>query len=101
MAREHEPDYDSDMSASRKSPAALLRRLTQNAPDAPELDRALQALLGSSLPDEVVIDLSADREARHGVAVELLQHLRLRGFVNVELVAVGQADLGTAFGGAQ
>ena len=30
------------MTASRKSPAAILRRLTQNAPDSPEMDQALR-----------------------------------------------------------
>ena len=64
-----------------------------------ELDRAFNALLGEFLPDEVVIDLQADRDARHGVAVELLQHLRLRGFVNVELVAVGKRGHDGPFGG--
>ena len=42
MACEDEPDYDFAMTASRKSPAAILRRLTQNAPDTPEVDQALQ-----------------------------------------------------------
>jgi len=66
-----------------------------------ELDRAFNAVLGERLPEEVVIEVRADRDARHGVAVELLQHLRLRGFVNVELVAVGTRALDGPFGGEQ
>jgi len=64
-----------------------------------DLDRAFNAALGERLPEEVVVELRADRGARHGVAVELLQHLRLRGFVNVELVAVGTRALEGPFGG--
>jgi biopolymer transport protein ExbD len=64
-----------------------------------ELDGALRELLGEALPEEVTIEIQADRDARHGVAVALLQHLRLRGFVNVELVALGVSDGAEAFGG--
>lgn len=54
-----------------------------------ELDRALVATLGDAVPEEVVTEIQADTNAHHGVVVGLLQHLRLRGFVNVRLIAVG------------
>lgn len=65
-----------------------------------ELDRALGVVLGERLPEEVVVEIQADREARHGVAVELLQHIRLLGFVNVELIASGRAGSSGPFGAA-
>ena len=64
-----------------------------------ELDRALAALLSDLLPEEVTVEIRADRDARHGVAVELLQHLRLRGFLTVQLVAVGREGSWGPFGG--
>ncbi len=64
-----------------------------------DLDLALSAVLGEVLPEEVVIEIQADRDAPHGVVVELLQHLRLRGFVNVQLLATGYRDLEGPFGG--
>ena len=63
-----------------------------------ELDRALAKLLADRVPEEVVVDIHADRAARHGVVVELLQHLRLRGFVTIQLVATGHAEPAEAFG---
>jgi len=63
-----------------------------------ELDRALTAILGERLPEEVVVEIQADRAARHGVAVELLQHIRLLGFVNVELIASGREGALGPFG---
>ena len=54
------------------------------------LDRAVSARLGDALPEEVSIELFADRDARHGVAVELLQYFRLRGFVNIQLLATAR-----------
>ena len=67
-----------------------------------DLDRLLAQRLGDALPEEVVISIHADRDARHGVAVELLQHLLLRGFVHVQMVAQGRIpDPGGAFGGAR
>lgn len=54
-----------------------------------ELDAALAERLGAALPEDVAIDIVADENARHGVMVELLQHLRLRGFVRVQLLATG------------
>lgn len=57
-----------------------------------ELDRALARARGELLPEELVIDIEADRSARQGVMVELLQHLRLAGFVHVRLLAMGAAD---------
>ena len=64
-----------------------------------QLDAGLAAGLGESLPEEVTIELRADREARYGVAVELLQHLRLLGFANVQLLATGEAAPQGTFGG--
>ena len=57
-----------------------------------ELDRSLAAALGESLPEEVGIEIRGDRSARHGVVVELLQQLRLRGFASVSLIARGVAE---------
>lgn len=65
-----------------------------------DLERLLQARLGDALPDQVVIEIQADREAHHGVAVELLQLLRNRGFVRVELVALGLAEGSEFLGGS-
>lgn len=66
---------------------------------AADLEAALTSELGDALPEDVVIEIQADRDARHGVAVELLQHLRNRGFVNVQLVAVGYEGDEGLFGG--
>lgn len=66
-----------------------------------ELDRALALERGELLPEELVIDIEADRDARHGVTVELLQHLRLAGFTHVRLVATGEAGGTALFGGAR
>ena len=63
-----------------------------------ELDRALAAQLRDALPEEVVIEIVADRDARHGVMVEVLQHLRLAGFVEVRLLATGGSSH-SSFGG--
>ncbi len=63
-----------------------------------ELDAALARRLGARLPEDVAIDIVADEEARHGVMVEILQHLRLRGFLRVQLLATG-AGTGSAFRG--
>jgi biopolymer transport protein ExbD len=64
-----------------------------------ELDEGLALALGESLPEEVTVELRADREARYGVAVELLQHLRLRGFADVQLIATGAPAPEGTFGG--
>ena len=66
-----------------------------------ELDRELSAILGQRLPEEVVVEIQADRDARHGVAVELLQHIRLLGFVNVELIASGREGTRGPFGSGE
>ena len=70
---------------------------------AADLDARLAAQLGDALPDEIPVELRADRDARHGVAVALLEHLRRRGFVDVRLLATGDADVATLFdaGGAR
>ena len=65
------------------------------------LDRELAQELGDALPEEVVVEIQADRDARYGVAVELLQHLRNRGFVRVQLVAVGSEDDSGVLGGGR
>jgi biopolymer transport protein ExbD len=62
-----------------------------------ELDSALSLVLGDAMPEEVAVEIQGDRDARHGVAVELLQHLRLRGFSLVSLVAQGSGSLDEAF----
>lgn len=64
-----------------------------------ELDAVLARLLEDRVPEEVVVEIHADRGARHGVVVELLQHLRLRGFVDVQLIAVGHVEPAAPFGG--
>jgi len=53
-----------------------------------QLDTVLAAKLEGRDPAETTVELEADRDARHGVAVSLLQHLRVNGFTNVELIAV-------------
>lgn len=80
-----------------------LREDTDDLLTRDELDRALARVLAArnaGPPEAVVIEIHADRDARHGVAVELLQHLRTRGFVTIQLVATGREDLDDAFGGA-
>jgi len=64
-----------------------------------DLDRALAGALERAVPEEVVVEIVADREARHGVAVEVLQHLRLRGFTHVQLVASGVDEASPLLGG--
>ena len=66
-----------------------------------DLDRALSEALGDDLPEEVTVEIQGDRNAHHGVAVELLQHLRLRGFSQVALVAQGSGSLDEAFEAAR
>ncbi len=63
-----------------------------------ELDRALAAVLGDALPEDIAIEIQGDRDARHGVVVALLQHLRLRGFYEISLVAIGGESDRDAFG---
>ena len=62
------------------------------------LDRALAAQLGSALPEELVVRIRADRSAPYGTAVELLQHLRQRGFSDVQLLALGADAPSERFG---
>jgi biopolymer transport protein ExbD len=64
-----------------------------------ELDRELAARLGDALPEDLVVEIRADRDARSGVALDLLQHLLLRGFVNVQLLASGTSDPARPLGG--
>lgn len=67
-----------------------------------DLDEALGVLLsgplGGALPEEVTVEIQADADARQGVAVQVLQHLRLAGFSRVELVAIGVGAGDDAFG---
>lgn len=62
------------------------------------LDAVVAERLSDALPEEVSIELFADRDARHGVLVELLQYFRLRGFVDIQLLATGDAG-DSRFGG--
>ncbi len=64
-----------------------------------ELALAAQAHGDALKPADVTLAIAADRDAPHGVAVDLLQHLRLAGYGQVELIAVGDADAGAPFGG--
>ena len=58
--------------------------------DGPEaLDAALSGIIGDTLPEEFAIEIRGDADARHGVMVALLQHLRRRGFAGVNLLALG------------
>ena len=63
-----------------------------------ELDQALARVIDGALPEEIAVDLAADGLARHAVTVELLQELRLRGFVDVSLLADGDASPDRPFG---
>lgn len=63
-----------------------------------ELDQALGGVLADAVPEEIVVEIRADRDARHGVAVELLQYLRLRGFVQIQLLATGTRSGADEFG---
>ena len=66
---------------------------------ATELDSAVGAWLDGGVPEDVGVEVRADRDAPYGVAVELLQHLRLRGFVDVVLSAAASDDPERVFGG--
>jgi biopolymer transport protein ExbD len=58
--------------------------------DSPEeLDRKVGALLAGRTPEECRIEIHGDQDARHGVGVGLLQHLRRAGFGSVTLLATG------------
>jgi len=78
---------------------SILRAAPEGPPlrDRVALDRALDAALEGRSAGGVLVELRADRDARHGVVADLLQHLRLGGFVDVEMVAEAlpeAADLG-------
>jgi len=64
-----------------------------------ELDRVLGQALGERLPEEVTVEIRADRAARYGVAVEVLEHLRRCGFFQVQLLA-NAAESDDVLGGA-
>lgn len=65
-----------------------------------DLDRALDARLAGELPEAYAVEIRGDCDARNGVAVQLLQHLRLRGFRAIDLIAVGAMDLESFGAGA-
>lgn len=68
--------------------------------DRHQLDVALAKVLGDGVPEELAVEIQADRNAPHGVAVELLQYLRLRGIARVQMLATGYANgEAGAFGG--
>jgi biopolymer transport protein ExbD len=80
--------------ASRVSVAGSADAVSSRA----ELDAALAAAVGEALiPEEVHVEIRADRAARHGTAVAVLQHLRLRGFAHVDLLAVGATSADEPF----
>ena len=62
------------------------------------LDQALSKSLGTAVAEEVNVEIHADQGASTGVAVALLQHLRLRGFLRVSLVATGSSGATDLFG---
>ncbi len=63
-----------------------------------EADRWLAEAVGDSVPEDVPVEIQAESSAPHGVVVELLQHLRLRGFSDVRLAALARADKSGLFG---
>jgi biopolymer transport protein ExbD len=60
--------------------------------DPEELDTILADRIGDTLPEEFAIEIRGDADARHGVMVALLQHLRERGFGSVNLLALGDPN---------
>jgi biopolymer transport protein ExbD len=56
------------------------------------LDALLAERIGRALPDEFEVEIQADANAKHGVSVALLQHLRRRGFAGVTLLALGDRN---------
>ena len=57
-----------------------------------DVERAIVGEIGDALPDQVAVEIRADQASRYGVTVQLLQHLRLSGFVDVRLTALGGGD---------
>ena len=104
------PSVESGPDAADTPPESITLEIDADSrvllPDSPtpitsrdELDAALANLLGEALPEEMSVEIRADRDARHGTAVAVLQHLRLRGFVHVDLLATGTAESDEPFGG--
>ena len=60
--------------------------------DPEQLDTLLAERIGDTLPEAFAIEIRGDADARHGVMVTLLQHLRQRGFGSVNLLALGEPD---------
>jgi len=65
--------------------------------DPAALDAALSVVVGDAMPEEIGVEIRGDADARNGVMVALLQHLRRRGFSAVSLLALG--DENAAWGG--
>jgi biopolymer transport protein ExbD len=84
-----------DSRGSVRIPGLGLELATEEA-----LDRWLAASLGELVPDEVpeevTVEIQAEASAPHGAVVELLQHLRLRGFSDVRLAALARAKGGAS-----
>lgn len=68
--------------------------------DTVALEFLLKHALDDRLPEELTIELSADRGAPTGVVIELLQALRLRGVYKVQILADGDAGEDRRFGAA-
>jgi len=88
---------DAESAVRLENAADSARSITSFA----ELDAALAERLGTVLPEEVAIDIVGDADARHGVMVELLQHLRLSGFTQVQLLATRAQAQGAFENGAE
>ncbi|MEE8104638.1 MAG: biopolymer transporter ExbD [Planctomycetota bacterium] len=65
--------------------------------DPAALDAALSVVVGDAVPEEIAVEIRGDADARNGVMVALLQHLRRRGFAAVSLLALGEENV--AWGG--
>jgi len=74
-----------------------LKGTTDDLRSSAELDRALGSALGDRLPEGVPVEIHADKDAPSGVTLGVLQHLRLRGFVDVQMIGVGSQS-GSTFG---
>lgn len=65
--------------------------------DPAALDAVLSVMVGDAMPEEIGVEIRGDADAKNGVMVALLQHLRRRGFAGVSLLALG--DENAAWGG--
>ena len=101
------PDVQAEPASARSAHDALLIEIDESSKlfvagravgSRQELDRVLGQALGERLPEEVTVEIRADRGARYGVAVEVLEYLRRSGFFQVQLLA-HEAESGDLFGG--